>query len=298
MTLLSQITSDLELTGLSGSDEAYLGRKLDSILAAIKRVTGRDIEPKTWIETHAPTSSGMIVVANPPIRDMASAFTDYERDTGIVYTGTRADVTVEYEGGYTVPPADMYDAILSLMGIAWSQRNGGGMAATPGVKSMTVFDVGSVEFSDGAADAVLGTYDDIFRAYAVAASLIGVSTLKSAEEQAVVPPDIDVSGLEPVAFAYGDATPKLIGTVSAGLTVVSVAIDVQVPFDGVGAALSVGTTASPERFMAAADNAPDMVATFEVAPFDDAVVATDVYLFITPGSGASAGGGVVMIGAR
>jgi hypothetical protein len=98
-----------------------------------------------------------------------------------------------------------------------------------------------------------------------------------------------------VAFAFGDATPRLIGSVAAGQRILSVEIAIDTPFNGTGASLSLGTLAAPGLLAAAGQVDPAVAATYELAPQAYFAGAADLYLFITPGSGASAGGGSVSI---
>lgn len=102
--------------------------------------------------------------------------------------------------------------------------------------------------------------------------------------------------LPSIAFAYGDATPKPLVELTGALA--SVELDIAVPFDGVGARLSIGTLAQPERFLARTDNDPTLVATYCAAPAREALSALVVYLFITPGSSASAGAGTITLTVR
>ncbi len=94
-------------------------------------------------------------------------------------------------------------------------------------------------------------------------------------------------------FSYGDATPKSLLTVEAGKRVLEVLVAIEVPFNGVGAALSVGTLADPDRLVPAGMIDPSVAATYEFSPAELFSADTAVFLFITPGSGASAGNGSV-----
>lgn len=98
-----------------------------------------------------------------------------------------------------------------------------------------------------------------------------------------------------VPFRFGDATPKPLVTVAAGVLVKAVRLFVTEAFDGAGAALSVGDAGDPERLMASAEVLPGFVGEYETAPAVSYVVPTQVLLYITPGAVASAGGGVVVI---
>lgn len=92
-------------------------------------------------------------------------------------------------------------------------------------------------------------------------------------------------------FSYGDASPAIVATVMG--TVVAVSVVITTPFDGTGAAISVGTSGSPELLMPEAQNYPDSVARYEANPGQ--YVSGNVLVFITPGSGASTGAGMIYV---
>lgn len=98
-----------------------------------------------------------------------------------------------------------------------------------------------------------------------------------------------------LAFAYGDASPVLVETLLTGQRLTEVRLSVETAFNGAGARLSVGTLASPDLFADGAVIDPGTVAVFEFSPQNVFLVDTPVYLFITPGSGASAGKGSVIL---
>ena len=96
-------------------------------------------------------------------------------------------------------------------------------------------------------------------------------------------------------FAYGDATPTPILTVTADKVVYSVELIITEPFDGTGASVTVGDAAVPDRLMATGENALTLVGSSTTAPAYGYGVDTPVLLSITPGAGASQGRGVIMI---
>lgn len=98
-----------------------------------------------------------------------------------------------------------------------------------------------------------------------------------------------------VAFAYGDATPLLVAALDAGVRVFSIELAINTTFNGAGATLSVGTLANHELFLPATQIDPTAAGIYEASPNLVLVSATDVYLFITPGTGASQGSGSVSI---
>lgn len=103
------------------------------------------------------------------------------------------------------------------------------------------------------------------------------------------------AGFIEVAFAFGDATPKPLATVAAGSLVKAVRLFVTEAFDGTAPALAVGDAGDPARLMAAGQNLPGTVGEYETAPGFVYGSGTQVQLHITPGAGATAGRGVVVI---
>lgn len=96
-------------------------------------------------------------------------------------------------------------------------------------------------------------------------------------------------------FSYGDASPVLGVLMLTGQRLYSVRLTVDVAFNGAGPSLSVGTLASPNLFADSAVIDPTAVAVFEFSPQTLFLVDTSVYLFITPGAGATAGSGSVIL---
>lgn len=104
------------------------------------------------------------------------------------------------------------------------------------------------------------------------------------------PPGADGNGNIQINFAFGDATPVNLGAVT-GL-VVAVSLIVEDGFNGTGAALAVGTLSSPELLMQVAQNSPSEPARYEANP-GERLAGESIYLFITPGTGASQGAGTL-----
>lgn len=102
-------------------------------------------------------------------------------------------------------------------------------------------------------------------------------------------------GAVEIPFAYGDATPKDLLLVVANKLVYTVSVVIKQAFNGVGAALTIGSSGSPSALMAANENDPTQVGEYETNPSVFYGVNTQLQLFITPGAGASAGSGVVLI---
>ena len=103
------------------------------------------------------------------------------------------------------------------------------------------------------------------------------------------------SALFELNFAYGDVSPALIAAVPLGGMVTQVDVIILNPFNGMGAALSIGDAGDHERLLAVNGNDPATVATYSAYPARTYGVMTDVFLYLTPGAGASSGNGVVLL---
>ncbi len=97
------------------------------------------------------------------------------------------------------------------------------------------------------------------------------------------------------AFSYGDATPSTLFTALAGKLVKGVSLFIEAGFNGSGAALSVGSQADPEALLAASENDPTTISVFHSSPNKSFGADTPIFLFITPGVGASEGHGLVAV---
>lgn len=98
-----------------------------------------------------------------------------------------------------------------------------------------------------------------------------------------------------MTFAYGDASPQIITTVPANKYVISCSILITEAFNGTGAALEIGSAATPDDIMATSDSAPTVLSTWAVNPNVKYGAPTAIYLTITPGSGATTGRGLLVI---
>lgn len=101
--------------------------------------------------------------------------------------------------------------------------------------------------------------------------------------------------VDELEFAYGDATPELIGTAFAGKTIISVQLLVTQAFDGTSPSLTIGDAGNNSRLMASSDNDPATVGQYETHPVYAYGSDTAVKLYITPGAGATQGRGLVVI---
>lgn len=164
MSLLDDLMED---SGVDESQRSMVERRMNGILAAAARMAGRSLIPGEWLERHKPLN-GHIIVRNIPIREMYSAFTEYDSESGLVYVGTGDYVEIEYAGGPEKLPADIYLALLALV-----QGD-----PKPGVMSEQLYDVGAVTFSEPG-HAILGHYGMLFRAFGYPDAI--PSTLLSSE---------------------------------------------------------------------------------------------------------------------
>lgn len=96
-------------------------------------------------------------------------------------------------------------------------------------------------------------------------------------------------------FSFGDATPATVTTALAGKLVYAVQLHIRTPFDGVGAALTVGDAAQTDRLMRASENDPFTTGSNTTAPAYAYGADTTVQLGIIPGAGATQGAGVLVL---
>jgi hypothetical protein len=96
-----------------------------------------------------------------------------------------------------------------------------------------------------------------------------------------------------LAFVFNDVTMLPLTVVPAGARVTAAKLFVTTPFDGTGAQLSIGSSATPDLVMSAADCDAATAAVFESSPGVSFGSDTELYLHITAGVGASQGAGVV-----
>lgn len=124
---------------------------------------------------------------------------------------------------------------------------------------------------------------------------IAVVTVGEAGPAGPAGPPGSAAGTYQATFAYGDASPAIVATVPAGKVVYEVEIAIVTPFDGAGAALSVGDAGLPDRLMTLIENDPTQRGSNTTAPAYQYASDTDILLTITPGAGASQGNGIVFI---
>lgn len=103
------------------------------------------------------------------------------------------------------------------------------------------------------------------------------------------------TGVFELVFFYGDATPKPLFTIEANKRILSISIFITTAFDGIGASLSVGDASNYSSLMATSDILPNIESVWEVTPSVVYGTATPLFLSIVPGSGATAGAGLITI---
>lgn len=102
--------------------------------------------------------------------------------------------------------------------------------------------------------------------------------------------------IPPIPFSYGDASPATIYTPSSAGTFTAVRVIFDTAFNGTGASIALGTVASPEILLATNENDPASAdSEYEVTPDVHVAAGTAIRLSITPGAGASAGAGRVLL---
>ncbi|WP_192980746.1 hypothetical protein [Pseudomonas sp. EggHat1] len=107
-------------------------------------------------------------------------------------------------------------------------------------------------------------------------------------------PPGDGSALGAFEFAFGDASTRLLHTITKPSLLASVQLIITTPFNGEGAALRIRTQAGVV-LLDSDQVAPDFAATYESTPGASLAAGTGIYLEITPGAGATAGAGFVVL---
>lgn len=100
--------------------------------------------------------------------------------------------------------------------------------------------------------------------------------------------------LKPVNFSFGDAS-SIVFTVPVNSVVLKMAVNIITPFNGVGASISLGTLANNNLLVSAQQTDLTVAAKFEIDPNVNIVAASDIYIFINAGSGATQGNGWVTL---
>ena len=104
-----------------------------------------------------------------------------------------------------------------------------------------------------------------------------------------------VEGLMKFPFSFGDASPMPVYTTTAGQTVFTAQIVIQVPFNGVGASLSLGDAVVSDRLIRVDQVDPTFAAEYEANPGYTYASATPIILTIVPGAGCTQGSGYILL---
>lgn len=123
------------------------------------------------------------------------------------------------------------------------------------------------------------------------------STLPANRDLVVLvgPPGADGAPSIRHSFSFGDATPFAFATPASGVTLQRCRVIIDTAFNGVGASISVGSSATPDLLMPSSGLLPGVAGSYETSPDLKLNAALALSIFITPGSGASAGAGRIII---
>lgn len=97
-----------------------------------------------------------------------------------------------------------------------------------------------------------------------------------------------------IDFAWGDA-PHIVWTPDNAGVLTLVRIDIVTPFNGASPSIVVGTLSDPTAAMPADQNDPKSIAKYQRTADIHLIAGQGVLLTITPGAGASAGAGVLIL---
>ena len=106
-----------------------------------------------------------------------------------------------------------------------------------------------------------------------------------------VPGPTGAGVLAPIDFAFGDASPAIVLTLSEDTEFVLVSLQIEEVFNGAGAAIQLGVVGQPGLLMDAWQNDPGAAEVFETSPRVELALGTQLLLTINPGAGASTGRG-------
>ena len=99
----------------------------------------------------------------------------------------------------------------------------------------------------------------------------------------------------PIAFAFGDASPRNVLTLTGAIRVLSVRVNVSLAFNGLAASFKLGTAAQPELLVASAQVDLGTATEFEVNPKAALAAGEPIVLTLAPGVGGNQGVGWIVI---
>lgn len=98
-----------------------------------------------------------------------------------------------------------------------------------------------------------------------------------------------------IGFQYGDVSPVFGVTIAAGQRVMECRLIIETPFDGVGAALSIGDASNHQSLLATTQVNPAMAGGYFSVPLVKYAEATALNLYFTPGADPHQGAGKFFI---
>jgi hypothetical protein len=104
-----------------------------------------------------------------------------------------------------------------------------------------------------------------------------------------------LDGLDYFSFAWGDASPKLLFTITSNRIVSEVVLHVLTRFDGLGTKLQIGDATLKTRLMSELENLPGVEGSYMTHPNYSYSQNSGILLTITPGTGNTQGNGIVEI---
>ena len=98
-----------------------------------------------------------------------------------------------------------------------------------------------------------------------------------------------------VPFTFASPSPVPLCALPAGSVVTRTATLITQPFDGVGAAVEIGTLATPGLIAAPGDVDVAVADSFDFPQLIEVLVSSCIVLTIVPGAGATAGAGLFIV---
>jgi len=102
------------------------------------------------------------------------------------------------------------------------------------------------------------------------------------------------ASIEPTQFSFGDVSPRKILTLSGAHTRLRITVYLDNAFNGSGAAISIGSAGIPNTFLPTGSIDVSTPAIYEFALPNELSAGTELYLWLTPGSGAVSGSGSIV----
>ncbi len=100
---------------------------------------------------------------------------------------------------------------------------------------------------------------------------------------------------QPIAFAFGDASPRAVLALLSNQTVLQVNLNITEPFNGAGPSFQLGTFAQPDLLVSSQQVDLALPTEFEINPNVRLIAPTDIVLTLNPGTSATQGAGWFVI---